>query len=50
MKSTLDKDRLIGPEDLQLFTLTDSPEEAVNVVLDYMRKVGPPEVAPRAVG
>ena len=50
MKATLEKDKLIGPGDLQLFTITDDPQAAVDIILDYLRKVGPPEVSPRAVG
>jgi uncharacterized protein (TIGR00730 family) len=47
------KDRLEGPEyispgDLDLFTLTDDPQEAINIILDYERRVGPPEIVPKA--
>jgi hypothetical protein len=50
MKTTLEKDKLISPDDLQLFTVTDAPQEAVDLILDYMRKVGPPDVVPHSVG
>jgi len=38
----------ISPGDLDLLTITDDPQEAVNVILEYERRVGPPEVIPRA--
>jgi uncharacterized protein (TIGR00730 family) len=50
MKGTLEKGRLIGPADLQLVTLTDDPKEAVDLILDYMRKIGPPDIVPQTVG
>ncbi len=31
-----------------LFNITDNPEEAVNVILGYERRVGPLEVMPKA--
>lgn len=48
MKATLEKQKLISPGDLDLFTVTDSEEEAVAIILDYMRKVGPPDQVARA--
>ena len=50
MKTTLEKDKLISPGDLQLFTVTDDPQAAVDLILDYMRKVGPPDVVPHSLG
>jgi len=46
------KDRVLGaeyisPDDMDLLTLTDDPQEAVNVILEYERRVGPPEVIPK---
>jgi uncharacterized protein (TIGR00730 family) len=50
MKKTLrDKHRFIGPRDLELCTLTDDPAEVVQIIVDYERRVGPPEIAPKAV-
>jgi hypothetical protein len=49
MKATLEKNTFISPGDLELCTITDSPEEAVAVILDYMRRVGPPETVPRTL-
>ncbi len=39
---------LISPGDLDLVTLTDDVQEAIAVILDYERRVGPPEMVPRA--
>jgi uncharacterized protein (TIGR00730 family) len=50
IKARLEKDKLISPGDLKLITVTDDPKVAVGVILDYMRKVGPPEVTPHGVG
>ncbi len=44
----LEKAKYIGPGDLGLVTLTDDPQEAIDVILDYERRVGPPEMVPRA--
>jgi uncharacterized protein (TIGR00730 family) len=49
MKAVLEKNKMISPGDLDLFVITDDPKEAVDLVLDYMKKVGPPEVTPRAL-
>ena len=38
----------LGPKDLELVTVTDDPEEAIAVILDYVRRVGPPQTMPRA--
>src|SRR3954447_21761456 len=46
--STLNKGAFISPGDMKLFTLTDDPQEAIDIILDYERKVGPPEVMPKA--
>jgi uncharacterized protein (TIGR00730 family) len=49
MKSVLEKDKKISPGDLDLFVLTDDPKEVVDLILNYMREIGPPEVTPRAL-
>jgi hypothetical protein len=49
MKTVLLKNELIGPNDLDLFVITDDTSEVVDRVLDYMREVGPPEETPRAL-
>ncbi len=43
-----DHHRFISPGDLDLFTVTDDPQEALDRILDYKRRVGPPETMPRA--
>jgi uncharacterized protein (TIGR00730 family) len=48
MKSSLVPGKFISPGDLDLFTLTDDPQEAIDIILDYERRVGPPEVVPKA--
>ncbi len=49
MKSRLeDKTQFISPGDLDLVTITDDPKEAVDIILEYERRVGPPEIMPKA--
>jgi len=48
LAATLGKGRFISPGDMDLLTLTDDPEEAINVILDYERRVGPPDIVPKA--
>lgn len=48
MKATLQKGAFISPGDLDLYTVTDDPAEAIEVILDYMRRVGPPDSVPKA--
>lgn len=48
MKERLESPEYISPGDLNLFTLTDDPQEAINIILDYERRVGPPEIMPKA--
>lgn len=43
-----DKNNFISPGDLSLVTITDDPQEAVRIILDYERRVGPPKVVPNA--
>jgi hypothetical protein len=41
---------LISPGDEKLFTLTDDPQEAIEIILEYQRRAGfTPSMAP-AVG
>jgi uncharacterized protein (TIGR00730 family) len=49
MKSVLVKEKMIKPGDLDLFHITDDTQEAVDLIVEYMRQVGPPEVTPRAL-
>lgn len=48
MKLRVAKPAFISPGDLDLFTVTDDPEEAIEIILGYMRRVGPPEKVPPA--
>ncbi len=48
MATTMGKGHYIGPGDLELVTVTDDPQEAINIILDYERRVGPPEIVPKA--
>jgi len=38
----------ISAGDLNVLKLTDDPEEAVRIILDYERRVGPPAMMPKA--
>ena len=42
-RSLLGGGKFIGPNDCELITITDDPMEAVKIILDYVRRVGPPE-------
>lgn len=49
MKECLEtKTKFISPGDLDLLKLTDDPQEAIDIILDYKRRVGPPEIMPKA--
>jgi uncharacterized protein (TIGR00730 family) len=48
IKSTLDKNGFISPGDMDLLSLTDEPQEAVDIILDYLRRIGPPKSVPKA--
>ena len=48
MKDRLEDSKLISPGDLDLFKITDNPGEAVDLIMEYMRRVGPPEIVPKA--
>ena len=48
IRGTMQKSGYISAEDLDVCTLTDDTDEAISLVLDYLRSVGPPESVPRA--
>jgi uncharacterized protein (TIGR00730 family) len=48
MKERLEPGDFISPGDLDLVTVTDDPQHAIDIVLDYERRVGPPEIMPKA--
>ena len=41
MRDTLAKNHFISPKDLDLLTLTEDPEEAIDLILDFQRRIGP---------
>ena len=43
-----DGGHFIGPNDLELLTLTDDVDEAVALILEYLKRVGPPDSVPMA--
>lgn len=49
-KTTVEKGNFISPGDLDLVTVTDDAQEAIRVIADYMRRVGPPETPAKTVG
>ncbi len=48
-KSTLEKDGYISPGDMDLITITDDTQKVVDIILDYKRRVGPPDVIPKTL-
>jgi hypothetical protein len=48
MSETMGKGAYISPGDMDLVTVTDDPAVAVNLILDYERRVGPPDIVPKA--
>ncbi len=48
MDTTLEDHQLISPGDLDLLRVTDDVEEAVQIIRDYRREVGPPQEVPSA--
>jgi uncharacterized protein (TIGR00730 family) len=43
-----ERNKFIGPNDLKLLTLTDDVDESVTIVLEYLKRVGPPDTVPMA--
>jgi hypothetical protein len=48
MKNHLEKKALISPGDLALFHLVDSPQEVIDIILEYQRRVNLPELPAKA--
>ncbi len=48
MAATMGKGNYISPGDMDLVTITDDPQEAIKIILDYERRVGPPDIVPKA--
>lgn len=49
IKGTVKERSFISPEDLDLVTITEEPEEAVAIIMDHLRRVGLPDVPPKAL-
>ena len=45
-KTSLEGSAYISPGDLDLVVLTDDPQVVIDVIMKYMRQVGPPDVIP----
>ena len=43
-----ERHNFISPGDLDLVTIVDKPEQAIECILDYSRRVGPPTAMPKA--
>jgi uncharacterized protein (TIGR00730 family) len=48
MKDQLEETEFISPGDLNLFKVVEEAQEAIDIILDYERRVGPPEIVPKA--
>jgi predicted Rossmann-fold nucleotide-binding protein len=48
MKTRLEKDALISPGDLDLVQLVDEPQEVIDLILEYRRRVSLPELPAKA--
>lgn len=48
MKTHLEKEALISPGDLNLFQMVDEPQEVIDIVLEYQRRVSLPELPANA--
>ena len=48
MEETLQEGSFISPGDLKLLQLVDTVDEALEIILDYQRRIGPPETVPKA--
>ncbi len=49
LEKEVEHNALISPGDLELVTVVETPTEAVDIILDYLRKVGPQEGVPAAL-
>jgi predicted Rossmann-fold nucleotide-binding protein len=47
IESTLEKNALISPEDNELFTVTDDPDEVLEIIMEFRQRLGvTPGIAP----
>jgi uncharacterized protein (TIGR00730 family) len=49
MKATLEKNSYTSVGDMELVQIVDTPQEAIDIIVDYIRRVGPPEELPTAL-
>jgi uncharacterized protein (TIGR00730 family) len=49
MRATLDQNAFVSPGDLDLFTVADRPEEVIEIILEYQRRVGTPDTLPKSL-
>jgi len=43
-----DRTQYISKGDLDLVKIVDNPQEAIDIILDYQRRVGAPDIVPKA--
>src|SRR6059058_1736662 len=48
MRAVLENHRFINPDDLELVTVTDDVQEAIDLIVEYQRLLSPPETHPKA--
>jgi uncharacterized protein (TIGR00730 family) len=48
LKGRVNEAGYISAGDLDLFKITDDVQEAIDIILDYERRVGPPDIVPKA--
>jgi len=48
MKGLVQPSGFLHPEELELATVVEEPQEAIDLILDYQQRVGPPEAIPKA--
>jgi hypothetical protein len=49
IRGTVVRGKMISADDLDLVTVTDDPEEAISIVLDYLRRAVPPDAATKPI-
>ena len=48
-RTTMEKGKFISPGDLELVTVTDDPQQTIQIIADYMRRVGTTEATLKTV-
>jgi len=49
MRTVLEKQRFINPDDLELLTVTDDVGETIDLIVDYQRRVSTPDTHPKVL-